>query len=89
MNDQNMKLGQATSMELKRTTLSDECNQLLRLSGEIRMMIDEIRHPLFGPVPQETSNRNNEPYSIGDVVQLTKDILEDSLKNLHFIRERL
>lgn len=91
MNGQNLKLGQgmpAEPTELKRTTLSSECDQLLRLSFEVRMMIDEIKQPLFGPVP-ENSNENCNPCSIGDLVQFTKDILEDSLKNLHFIRERL
>lgn len=69
-------------------TLTDKCNENLKMAKEIEMMIDEIRGPLFG-YPNAEVEKNGEPCTIDQTIEKTSEVLCGALKAIHTLRERL
>lgn len=69
--------------------MSEELNDILRLSSDISGVISQIKIKLYGLYPEPVNQKNNELVSVNEYIEASKYVLIDALEELYQLRERL
>jgi hypothetical protein len=73
--------------ETNQQQITSKCREIFEMSISVASVAETIRGKLFGPQPQPTGELQ-EPYSIDDILDNTRNVLITAIKTLQEINER-